>query len=98
MLTCLASESTSLIFPTFPPQLLRMGERGAQLWFHCTWPVRQLLLLLLLPLLARPRGTPCGVGMAGKHPHLSLGPLLCYQPGRADSTWEHRAGEVGDLR
>ena len=38
MLTCLASESTSLTFLTFPLQLLRMGQRGARLWFHCTWP------------------------------------------------------------
>lgn len=31
----------------------------------------------------------------GKHPHLPLGPLLCHQPGRADSVWEHRAGTSG---
>jgi len=86
MLTCLASESTSLAFLASPPQLLRMGERGARLWFHCTWAVRQ--LSLLLPPLSQPHATPCGTGMAGKHPHLPLGPLLCHQPGRADSVWE----------
>lgn len=59
MLTCLASESTSLTFLTFPPQLLRMGERAARLWFCCTWPPRQLLL-------PQPHG-------AGKHPRPPAG-------------------------
>lgn len=68
MLTCLASESTSLTFLTFPPQLLRMGERGAWLWFHCTWPVRQ--LWLLLPLLPWPHGTPWGIGVV-ENTHIS---------------------------
>lgn len=69
MLTCLASQSTSPTFVTFPPQVLSTGERGARLWFPFTWLVRQLLLLPVLPPLLQPHGIPWGIGMAGKHPY-----------------------------
>lgn len=69
MLTCLASQSTSPTFVTFPPQVLSTGERGARLWFPFTWLVRQLLLLPVPPPLLQPHGIPWGIGMAGKHPY-----------------------------
>lgn len=65
MLTCLASESTFPTFVTFPPQVLSMGERGAWLWFPCTRPVRQRLLLPVLPPLLQPLGIPSALAQLG---------------------------------
>lgn len=73
MLTLPTSESISLTFLTFSPRLLRMWGRAAWLGFHRSWPVRRLLLLLLLQLLSWPRGTPSGIAMAGRSPISCLG-------------------------
>lgn len=85
MLTCLASESTSPTFVTFPPQVLSMGERGAWLWFPCTRPVSYCCSLFCHPCSSPTRfpvalewleNTHIPPGPTGKHPHPPQSPAL----------------------
>lgn len=100
MLTCLASESTSPTFVTFPPQVLSTGEREARLWFPCARPEGCYCCSLSCHPCSSPTGFPVAlarlkntytplVWLANTHMPLVQ---LCHQPGRNDSMWEQGQG------